>query len=117
MVLLERVTDLKLYGRDQDAPHAIGEGLADQFSWNYDHVASLWEHENWLPESAVKLARAHYAGFMVNRHDGLRVISLNTDMWYRYAEFSLFCALISFDMLLILNLKIELFQLYQYDDL
>jgi hypothetical protein len=47
---------------------------------NYDHLAALWAHENWLPESAVALAKAHYSAYMVKRVDGLRVISLNTDM-------------------------------------
>ncbi|KAL0951686.1 hypothetical protein HGRIS_008364 [Hohenbuehelia grisea] len=71
------------YNQAQDAPHAIGQGLAKQFSWNYDHVAALWKHEGWLPDAAVKLARAHYSAYMVRRADGLRVISLNTDLWYR----------------------------------
>ncbi|KAF4573281.1 hypothetical protein EYR36_007792 [Pleurotus pulmonarius] len=68
------------YNQAQDAPHAIGQGLAGQFSWNYDHLALLWKHEKWLPDSAVRLARTHYAGYMVKRADNLRVISLNTDM-------------------------------------
>ncbi|KAH9486375.1 Sphingomyelin phosphodiesterase 2 [Psilocybe cubensis] len=71
------------FNQAQDAPHAIGGELAQQFSWNYDHLASLWEHEHWLPEAAVNLARTHYAGYMVKRSDGLRIISLNTNLWYR----------------------------------
>ena len=47
---------------------------------NYDHVAGLWEHEGWLPQSAIDFARSHYTAYMVKRQDGLRVISLNTDM-------------------------------------
>ena len=47
---------------------------------NYDHLAGLWKHENWLPQTAVELARAHYAAYMVKRVDGLRIITLNTDM-------------------------------------
>lgn len=47
---------------------------------NYDHVVGLWEHEDWLPQAAVSLARAHYAAYMVKRIDGLRIITLNTDM-------------------------------------
>ncbi|KAJ8462161.1 hypothetical protein ONZ51_g11074 [Trametes cubensis] len=70
------------YNQAQDAPHSLGGQLASQFSWNYDHVASLWEHEGWLPQSAVDLARSHYAAYMVRRTDGLRVITLNTDLWY-----------------------------------
>ncbi|KAJ2994129.1 hypothetical protein NUW54_g7605 [Trametes sanguinea] len=70
------------YNQAQDAPHALNGQLAQQFSWNYDHVAKLWQQEGWLPESAVNLARSHYAAYMVRRQDGLRVITLNTDMWY-----------------------------------
>jgi hypothetical protein len=51
--------------------------------WNYDHLAALWKYESWLPESAVELARAHYSAYMVKRQDGLRIITLNGDMWYR----------------------------------
>ncbi|KAJ7757507.1 sphingomyelin phosphodiesterase [Mycena metata] len=68
------------YNQAQDAHHALGGELASQFSWNYDHLAALWQHEAWLPESAVALARAHYSAYMVQRQDGLRIVSLNTDM-------------------------------------
>ena len=47
---------------------------------NYDHVAALWKHEGWIPQSPVDLAHAHYAAYMVRRKDGLRVITLNTDL-------------------------------------
>ncbi|TFK41947.1 Metallo-dependent phosphatase-like protein [Crucibulum laeve] len=76
------------YNQAQDTPHSIGGGLAEQFSWNYDHVASLWQHEKWLPQAAVDLARAHYSAYMVKRIDGLRVISLNTNLWYRANYFN-----------------------------
>jgi len=84
--------------RAQDAPHSLGDALANQFSWsvlafcahplkilmeptrNYDHLSSLWQHEEWLPEAAVELARAHYSAYMVKRVDGLRIIALNTDL-------------------------------------
>ncbi|KAA1467835.1 sphingomyelin phosphodiesterase [Dentipellis sp. KUC8613] len=76
------------YDQALDAPHAIGGELANQFSWNYDHVAGLWEHEGWIPQSAANLARAHYAAYMVRRSDGLRIITLNTDLWYRANYFN-----------------------------
>jgi hypothetical protein len=47
---------------------------------NYDHVASLWKLEQWIPQSTVDQARAHYAAYSVQRTDGLRIISLNTDL-------------------------------------
>jgi hypothetical protein len=50
------------------------------FFRNYDHVAGLWKLEQWLPQSAVAQARAHYAAYSVQRTDGLRIISLNTDL-------------------------------------
>jgi len=66
----------------QDAPHNLGGDLATQFSWNYDHVAGLWQLNNWLPDSAIQQAKATYAAYSVVRPDGLRIITLNTDFWY-----------------------------------
>ena len=54
-------------------------GVDNKFR-HYDHLAGLWEHEEWLPEAAVQLARTHYAGYAVKRADGLRIISLNTNL-------------------------------------
>jgi len=47
---------------------------------NYDHLASLWEYEGWLNSSTASFARSHYAAYMVRRVEGLRIISLNTDL-------------------------------------
>ncbi|KAI0273983.1 Metallo-dependent phosphatase-like protein [Russula aff. rugulosa BPL654] len=74
------------YNQAQDAPHALGGALGEQFSWNYDHVSSLWSVEQWLPQTSVSQARAHYAAYSVQRIDGLRVISLNTDMSRRFGS-------------------------------
>ncbi|KAJ7603124.1 Metallo-dependent phosphatase-like protein [Roridomyces roridus] len=76
------------YNVQQDAQHAIGGELAEQFSWNYDHLAALWAHEEWLPEAAIDLARKFYSAFMVRRQDGLRIIALNTEMWYKANYFN-----------------------------
>jgi hypothetical protein len=94
----EDFKQLLMRRRAQDAPHSLGGALAEQFSWsasilcfpsgrskdvfyrNYDHVAGLWQLEQWLPESVVTEARTHYAAYSVQRADGLRVISLNTDL-------------------------------------
>ena len=50
---------------------------------NYDHVAGLWEFEGWINASTAALARAHYGAYAVQRADGLRIITLNTDFWYQ----------------------------------
>lgn len=47
---------------------------------NYDHVSALWEDEGWLDESTVQAAKTHYAAYSVQRSDGLRIISLNTNL-------------------------------------
>ncbi|KAH7923902.1 Metallo-dependent phosphatase [Leucogyrophana mollusca] len=68
------------YNEDLAAPYSIGGELAKQFDWLYDHVSALWEHQQWLPEASIELARTHYSAYMVKRADGLRVISLNTNL-------------------------------------
>ena len=66
-----------------DAPHGLPGPLDQQFSWNYDHVASLWQHNGWISSATANEARLHYAAYSVLNHYGLRIITLNTDFWYR----------------------------------
>ncbi|KAL8279118.1 hypothetical protein RQP46_008576 [Phenoliferia psychrophenolica] len=56
--------------------------LADAFSWNYNHLASLWEHFGWIGEDVGQQVRTHYGGYSTVTSGGLRIISLNTDFWY-----------------------------------
>ncbi|KAJ3978098.1 sphingomyelin phosphodiesterase [Lentinula raphanica] len=76
------------YNQAQGSPNSLDAPGANQFSWNYDHVSALWEHEGWLNGSAVQTAKTHYAAYSVQRSDGLKVISLNTNLWYRSNYFS-----------------------------
>ncbi|KAH9964118.1 Metallo-dependent phosphatase [Russula dissimulans] len=66
------------YNQAQDAPHSLG---GDQYSWNYEHVAGLW---NSLPQNATQEVRSHYGAYSVRRPDGLRVIAINTDFHYMF---------------------------------
>ena len=66
-----------------DGPHSLPGPLGQQFSWNYDHVSSLWEHNHWLNESEANQAAIHYAAYSVKNEYGLRIITLNTDFWYK----------------------------------
>ncbi|RFU31936.1 hypothetical protein B7463_g4446, partial [Scytalidium lignicola] len=66
-----------------DAPHSLPGPLGEQFSWNYNHVSSLWRTEGWLSSSDAKEAASHYAAYSVVVRDGLRIITLNTDFWYK----------------------------------
>lgn len=66
-----------------DAPHSLPGPLGQQFSWNYDHVASLWQHNDWINATTADEARLHYGAYSVKNQYGLRIITLNTDFWYR----------------------------------
>ncbi|KAH0828939.1 sphingomyelin phosphodiesterase [Lanmaoa asiatica] len=69
------------YMQFQMIPYALGGFvLGNQFNWLYDHVSTMWYYEGWLPEASVEYARTHYAAYTVKRPDGLRIISLDTDM-------------------------------------
>ena len=66
-----------------DGPHSLPGPLGEQFSWNYDHVSSLWEHEGWFNQAEAQQAAIHYAAYSVKTQYGLRIITLNTDFWYK----------------------------------
>ncbi|KAF9222290.1 hypothetical protein BS17DRAFT_755972 [Gyrodon lividus] len=76
------------YVQFQMIPYAMGGYLGSQFNWLYEHVSSMWSYEGWLPEESVKFARTHYAAYTVKRPDGLRIISLDTDICSRDNYFS-----------------------------
>ena len=59
-------------------PNGIPGRLGEQQSWNYDHVAGMWQHEGWIDEKTAAEARTHYGGYSVKTHYGLRIISFNT---------------------------------------
>lgn len=62
-----------------DGPHSLPGPLGQQFSWNYDHVADLWQHNGWLNSTEASQAAIHYAAYSIKNHYGLRIITLNTD--------------------------------------
>ena len=66
-----------------DAPHSLGY-LGQQQSWNYEHVAGLWQNDGWLTPEAANEARTHYAAYGINhaQYPKLKIIALNTDFWY-----------------------------------
>ncbi|KAF9236005.1 sphingomyelin phosphodiesterase [Melanogaster broomeanus] len=76
------------YVQFQMIPYAMGGYLGKQFNWLYDHISSMWSYEGWLPSESVEFSRTHYAAYTVKRPDGLRVISLDTDICKAYNYFS-----------------------------
>lgn len=66
-----------------DSPHKLPGPLGQQQSWNYDHVAGLWQNNGWISKDQSDEARLHYGGYSIKNSYGLRVITFNTDFWYR----------------------------------
>ena len=66
-----------------DAPYSEPDGLGQQLSWNYNHVAGLWLQNGWIDPSTADEARVHYGAYSVKNQYGLRIITLNTDFWYK----------------------------------
>ncbi|CAR23078.1 KLTH0E00638p [Lachancea thermotolerans CBS 6340] len=58
-------------------------GFANLFSWNAELMADLWEDYGWLGPSESQYARKHYTGFSVVTKKGLKVIALNSNVWYK----------------------------------
>jgi hypothetical protein len=61
-----------------DSPHNLPGRLGEQQSWNYDHLARLWQHEGWISRETADEARTHYGGYSIKTHYGLRIIACNT---------------------------------------
>lgn len=66
-----------------DSPHSLPGPLGQQQSWNFDHVSALWKHEGWLDDETARMARTHYGAYSIKNHYGLRMITFNSDFWYR----------------------------------
>lgn len=65
-----------------DAPHSLPGNLSMQMSWNFDHVAGLWQYNNWINSTQAAEARLHYGAYSVKTAQGLRILTINTDFWY-----------------------------------
>ncbi|EIW79572.1 sphingomyelin phosphodiesterase [Coniophora puteana RWD-64-598 SS2] len=77
-----------IYDQFQSAPYSMGGALATQYNWLYEHISKMWEHEGWMSGSPIEYARTHYAAYSVKRTDGLKIISLNTNLWYNLNYFA-----------------------------
>ena len=61
---------------------------ANAMSWNYDLLSSIWHDNAWLNSTESAFAAAHYGAYAHTTADGLRVISINTDFWYKNNVFN-----------------------------
>ena len=70
------------YQQAFDAPKDLPGALSEQLSWNYDHLAGLWEKEGWIGSGSAAEAKAHYGAYSVMHAPNLKIITLNTDLWW-----------------------------------
>ncbi|KAF8940553.1 hypothetical protein BGZ58_005887 [Dissophora ornata] len=86
----KHLQDMKLYvamGNHDSYPsdQAPGRMRPDSYithKWLYDHVAGIWEKNNWITTVEAEYARSHNAMFMTRPMPGLKLITLNTDLYY-----------------------------------
>ncbi|AGO13429.1 AaceriACL091Cp [[Ashbya] aceris (nom. inval.)] len=90
-----KLADIPLYavlGNHDSFPYGQlaqeNSGFRNKFTWNAELMADLWEDYGWIDREAARYARSHYTGFAINAKPGLKVISLNSNVWFnknRYA--------------------------------
>lgn len=76
------------YPTENAAPRKLPNGRSSQFSWDWDYVSKLWHQEGWVNERQAQDVRTHYGGYSITPRRGLRVITFNTDFWYRSNVFN-----------------------------
>ena len=76
------------YPTENAAPRKLPNGRSSQFSWDWDYVSKLWHQEGWVDECQAQQVRTHYGGYSITPRRGLRVITFNTDFWYRSNVFN-----------------------------
>lgn len=60
-----------------------GYGFSNKDSWNADMLAEIYQDYGWLDAKAANYARHHYTGFSVTTKQGLKVVSLNSNAFYK----------------------------------
>lgn len=69
---------------DQSSPRSLPDkGPREQFSYDWDNLKRLFEAEGWFSHEEAKQVSRHYGGYSISPRKGLRVITLNTDFWYK----------------------------------
>ncbi|KAG5357349.1 Sphingomyelin phosphodiesterase 2 [Yarrowia sp. C11] len=58
-------------------------GFLGEFIWNAQLSADLWKDYGWIDEETQAEAIHTYGSFAVNTKRGLRVISLDSNLWYQ----------------------------------
>lgn len=75
-----------------NTPNSInnGTGQSNAMSWNYDLLSSMWQQDGWINNASAQYARNHYGAYSTITKQGLKIISINTDFWYKANIFNYF---------------------------
>ncbi|PWN39508.1 hypothetical protein IE81DRAFT_326447 [Ceraceosorus guamensis] len=68
---------------DFASPDSIPGDTRGQFSYDWNNLARLFEAQGWFTHKEAKQVGRHYGGYSVSPRKGLRIITLNTDFWYK----------------------------------
>ncbi|KAF9634891.1 hypothetical protein BFW01_g5786 [Lasiodiplodia theobromae] len=74
---------------DFATPYSLSNSTNDDnFSWNYQLLASLWGEMGWIDNTTARSASTHYGAYAYVTPQGLKIISINTDFWYTANPFN-----------------------------
>ncbi|KAF4540609.1 Ser thr protein phosphatase family protein [Lasiodiplodia theobromae] len=83
------LSDWHLDPRDFATPYSLSNSTNDDnFSWNYQLLASLWGEMGWIDNTTARSASTHYGAYAYVTPQGLKIISINTDFWYTANPFN-----------------------------
>lgn len=69
---------------DQNTPFWWAQNNSvDEFQWEYDFYSQLWAQNGWINSASAAQAQTHYGGYSAITPQGLKIISINTDFWYK----------------------------------
>jgi hypothetical protein len=68
---------------DFASPSSLPDDTRGQFSYDWLNLRRLFVAEGWFTHAEAQQVGRHYGGFSVSPRQGLRVVVLNTDFWYR----------------------------------
>jgi len=60
-------------------PSSVDTTISTQ--WAYDGMSSSWS--SWIGDTAAAEADSNYGSYSVLTSEGLRIISVNTNFWYK----------------------------------
>jgi sphingomyelin phosphodiesterase len=69
---------------DSASPHSVPDaGPRKEYSYDWDNLKRLFYAEGWFTHKEADQVSRHYGGYSVSPRKGLRIITLNTDFWYK----------------------------------